>query len=38
MIDVEQLKVCSDCGTVYYGKFVKGVCPNCHMNNYEKVQ
>lgn len=37
MIDVKDLKVCSDCGTVYYEKFSRGVCPNCHTNNYEQV-
>jgi len=37
MIDVKDLKVCSDCGTVYYEKFSRGVCPNCHTNNYEQI-
>ncbi|WP_420544683.1 hypothetical protein [Nitrosopumilus sp.] len=37
MIDVKDLRVCSDCGTVYYEKFARGVCPNCHTNNYEQV-
>jgi Zn finger protein HypA/HybF involved in hydrogenase expression len=37
MIDVKDLKVCSDCGTVYHGKFSRDVCPNCHTNNFEQV-
>jgi uncharacterized Zn finger protein (UPF0148 family) len=37
MIDVKDLKVCSDCGTVYHDKFSRVVCPNCHTNNYEQV-
>ena len=37
MIDVKDLKVCADCGTVYCGKFSKEICPNCHTNNFEKV-
>jgi len=37
LIDVKDLKVCSDCGTVYYDKFSRGVCPNCHTNNYEQL-
>ena len=37
MIDVKELRVCSDCGTVYHDKFSRGVCPNCHTNNYEQL-
>ena len=37
MIDVKDLKVCSDCGIVYYDKFSRGLCPNCHTNNFEQV-
>lgn len=37
MIDVKDLKTCSDCGSVYYAKFSRDVCPNCHTNNYEQV-
>ncbi|WP_016940257.1 hypothetical protein [Candidatus Nitrosopumilus sediminis] len=37
MIDVKDLKVCADCGTVYYGKFSKGTCPSCHTNNFEQI-
>ena len=37
MIDVKDLRVCSDCGTTYHEKFSRGVCPNCHTNNYEQV-
>ena len=37
MIDVKDLKVCSDCGTVYYDKFSRGICPNCHTNNFEQL-
>ena len=37
MIDVKDLKVCSDCGTVYYDKYSRGLCPNCHTNNFEQI-
>jgi len=37
MIDVTELKVCSDCGTVYHNKFSRGTCPNCHTNNFEQI-
>jgi hypothetical protein len=37
MIDVRDLRVCSDCGTVYCERFSRGVCPNYHTNNYEQV-
>jgi len=37
MADVTELKACSDCGTVYYSKLSKGVCPKCHSNMNEKI-
>lgn len=37
MVKVTDLKCCSDCGTVYYGRFSKDVCPNCSTNLNEKV-
>lgn len=37
MIDVKDLKVCSDCGNVYLGKFSREICPNCHTNNFEQL-
>jgi hypothetical protein len=37
MITVKDLKVCVDCGIVYYEKLSIGVCPNYHTNNYEQV-
>ena len=37
MIDIEKLRICTDCGTVYYEEFSRGVCPNCHTNNFEKI-
>jgi len=37
MIDVAELKVCSDCGIVYHNKFSRGTCPNCHTNNFEQI-
>ena len=37
LIDIEKLRICSDCGTVYYEKFSRGVCPNCHTNNFVKI-
>ncbi len=37
MINVSELKACSDCGTVYASKLSKGVCPKCHSNMHEKI-
>ncbi len=37
MIDIEKLRICTDCGTVYYEKFSRGICPNCHTNNFVKI-
>jgi predicted nucleic acid-binding Zn-ribbon protein len=37
MIDVKDLKVCFDCGTVYPDKFFRKICLNYPTNNFEHV-
>jgi len=37
MVDVSDLRVCTDCGNVYSAKYSKVLCPVCKTNNKEKI-